>query len=267
MDRPAAGRAAHARRELAGARHAQDHRPGRRPRDALPPGGQYTKPAVYVRHDVPWSGASAWGGGVFDWQARFLQDYVGATLQTGANNKWLAHSKSVLFCPSSPRFGRAIATSGPGTESYGTGITPISYWFAGLAPVTSLGGTFPHAGYSLFRSTEFWQPRRDQFGNVLFSFCTGDTNGTDLPHAPNGRLEGTNLVQTDGAARWVAPSQMLTHTWNPGLSREVPRGFRIPLLVSIGPGVTVRVVRGTGADTYEPAANYGIRTPNGYVHN
>ena len=241
---------------------AADHR------QVLPPGTDWSAPSIYIKRDIQWSPANSLGSGTFRWNTSFLEDYMRFSFQ-GPQRKHLSQSKSAAFCPSSPRYGRTIDTN---VGFYDVGSTPISFWLSGLSTV-STGDATSRAAHALFEMDRFWVPRRDAWGDVLFGFCTGNRAGIDASHMGRGEVEGTNLMRTDGSGKWVGMAQMTPHQWHPAFPTElryVPAGYRLPMYINpvnaATPIPSIYMFRGIGGAT-ELANTYGIKTPNGWVHN
>lgn len=169
-------------------------------------------------------------GGTFDWHVQFVEKNVRTSFRPAPNDRFLAESNSILFCPGSPRTGQSVPTN---SFYYDVGITKIGYWIAGLSPVSE-GDSSARAGYSLFRRTQFWRNRDDGRGRVVFSFCAGDRKGLEVPHLKRGQFVGMNMIDTDGSGRWLRPGETVLHSWHPTYpteQRRVPRGYRIPFKV------------------------------------
>lgn len=209
---------------LAGSIFATEHR------DVLPPGSMWSSPSINTSRTIQWASSSL-GSGQFDWHLQFLETYIRAPYAAAPNDRFLASSNSILFCPGSPRTGQAISNS---SFFYDVGITPIGYWLAGLSPVSD-GDSSGRVGYSLFRRSQFWRVPDDNRGRVVFSFCAGDRKGLMVPHLKRGQFVGMNVLDTDGSGRWLQPGETILHQWHataaPTELRRVPRGYRIPLKV------------------------------------
>lgn len=100
--------------------------------DTLPPGTNWNGPSIYINRNIPWALSNGLRqSGTFEWSVTFLEKYLRVDLQAAPNNKWLASSTSILFCPSNAVSGRPIVNA----SSYDTGVTEITYWLSGLSPV------------------------------------------------------------------------------------------------------------------------------------
>jgi prepilin-type N-terminal cleavage/methylation domain-containing protein len=203
-------------------------------RDMLPPGTHWSEPSIFYNTGVNWHSSHPASGGMagpFDWYEKFLTGYLNVSLQptAGANPRWyLASSASILFCPSSPRYGARIDTS---DAHYNTARTPISYMLTGLSPVGDNDLQNSRAGYIVMRRSIYWKTWHDGNGRIPFSFDAGHRTGADIPHLRNGQFQGMNLIETDGSGHWIAVEDTVWDSWHPSFPeqlRPLPRGYRVP---------------------------------------
>jgi prepilin-type N-terminal cleavage/methylation domain-containing protein len=224
----------------------------------LPP-GTVLGPGIWL-NTVNW-GANEHGptGEPFTWATDFLEDYLAVKL----NGKFLAGTENILFCPGGKRKGQLSSITG---SYYSTGTTQIDYHLAGLSIVTDNDSINSRVGYTIYKRDVLWRRRSDVYGDVIYAYETSNRNGSRAPHSVDGTslgVRGMNVLQTDGAGRWVSRQDTRQYGWHVSFPSQVwaiPKGYRIPwypLAIGANGNRGMRTLSGASMSFFQDYSGFG----------
>lgn len=217
-------------------------------------------------------------GPTYTWAREFTEKYLSLPLSNKyrggqtiaiAGGATLANSNNIVFCPSSPD-SEINRRRGESSANYGRPETQIDYLLTGLSTTHAPSGDGARAGYSILRSTQHWESRKDGFDTPFaFDSCGRDRSnsisypGVHTPHSGDPSIAGSlsvpgmNVFANDGSGKWITTSDMQLVSF--GWQQMVPRRARIPGYLSFNTSslkTSMRVVK-NGTDTYEDSLLYG----------